>query len=144
MRMPIVNLHLRQKTSREVEEEMRFHLDMLERKYAQEGMSIADAKAAASKRFGNLDKVKKQCVHISQRNSRLRRVLKTASIITALTGLSIHLLSSDLHITHIGDTLMIIAVTGRLLLYVRGLSSGPLPATEHTSITNAPEDAART
>ena len=30
--------------------------------------------------------------------------------------------STDLHVAHIGDTLIAIAVAGRLLLYVRGLS----------------------
>ena len=132
----------------EVEEEMRFHMEMLERKYAQQGMSIADAKAAALRRFGNLDRVKKQCVHISRRNTLLRRVLKTASIVIALIGLSIHILSPDQKIAHIGDTLIMIAVAGRLLLYVRGLGSWSFfPATKQTSlsvVTDTPEDAART
>jgi hypothetical protein len=54
-----------QKTPFEVEEELRFHIEMLERKYAQQGMSAADAKAAALRRFGNIETVKKQCAHIS-------------------------------------------------------------------------------
>ena len=112
----------RRKTPPEVEEEMQFHIEMLERKYAQQGMSIADAKAAALRRFGNLETFKQQCVDISSRNSLLRRMLKIASIVLALTGLSIRILSSDVKIAHIGDTLIMIAVSGRLLLYVRGMT----------------------
>ena len=150
MRTPIANLLLRSnrgKTPFEVDEEMQFHIDMLERKYSQQGMSIADAKAAALRRFGNLEVVK-QCVDISRRNSLLRRVLKTASVVIALSGLLIRILSSDLNIAHIGDTLIMIAVSGRLLLYVRGLNPWTfLPSTRQTSLSvvaNTPDDAART
>jgi hypothetical protein len=148
MRTAIVNLLLRskrQKTPFEVEEELQFHIEMLERKYAQEGMSAADAKAAALIRFGNLETVKKQCVDISRRNSLLRRVLKTSSILMALTGLSIHLFSSDLKIARIGHMLIMIAVSGRLLLYVRGLSPWTfLPGPKEASPSVVPEDGART
>jgi len=41
----------RRKTVFEVEEELRFHIEMLERKYAQQGMPGAHAKAAALKRL---------------------------------------------------------------------------------------------
>lgn len=124
MKLPIVKSLRRRKTAFEVEEELRFHLEMLELKYAQQGMSIATARAAALKRFGNLETVKQQCVHISRRNSLLRRVLKTALIVIAIIGLSIRILSPDPNIAHIGDTLIMIAIAGRLLLYVRGLSPG--------------------
>ena len=151
MRTPIVNLLMRsnrQKTVFEVEDQMQFHIEMLERKYAQQGMSIADAKAAALRRFGNLERVKKQCVDISRRNSLLRRVLKTASIIIALTGLSIRILSPDVKIAHIGETLIMVALAGRLLLYVRGLTPWTfLPETKRTSLSvvaSTPEDGART
>lgn len=147
----MVNLLMRsnrQKTPFEVEEELQFHIEMLERKYAHQGMSIADAKAAALKRFGNLEAVKKQCVDISRRNSLLRRVLKTSSIVIALLGLSIHIHSSNFKIAQIGHILIMIAVAGRLLLYVRGLSPWTfLPETKQTSlsiVTGTPEDDVRT
>ena len=107
------------KTAFEVEEELRFHVEMLERKYAQEGMTDAHAKAAAVKRFGNLERVRKQCVNISRRHSLLQRVLKASSILIALTGLAIHAISSDFSVARIGTVLIIIAISGRLLLHVR-------------------------
>ena len=137
----------RKKTVFEVEEEFQFHIEMLERKYAQQGMSNAHAKAAALRRFGNLERIKKQCVDISSRNSVLRRVLKTSAILLALAGLSIHFLGSDYKVVRIGHMLIMIAVTGRLLLYVRGLIPSTFsPQSNERSlsiITGGPEDGTR-
>ena len=114
---------MKKRTASEIEEELQFHIEMLERNYAQQGMPDAHAKAAALKRFGNLDRVKKQCVNITRRNSLLQRVLKISLILIALTGLTIHTLTSDYKVARIGTMLITIAISGRLLLYVRGLSS---------------------
>jgi len=128
----------------DVEDELKFHIEMLERKYAQDGMSAAAAKAAALRRFGSLEKAMKQCVDIRNRNSLLRRVLKTSLIILGLTGFTIRIVSSDRHFDHIGDILIMIAVFGRLLLYVRGLSPSTfLSGTNETCpsiVTETPHD----
>ena len=146
MKIALPNLSM--KAAVEVEEELQFHIDMLERKYAQQGMSDARAKAAALKRFGNLERVKKQCVDISRRSGPLRRVLKAALILIALIGLSIWILSPEYKVARIGNILIVIAVAGRLLLYVRGLSTPTfLPATKRTSLSvfsDPPEGGART
>ena len=146
MRVAIANVLNRADRSRiacDVEEELQFHIEMLERKFAQHGMSSADAKAAALKRFGNRDKVRNQCVEISRRSSRTRRVLKTFLILLALTGLAIHFLNADYKVARIGDTLIMIAISGRLLLFVRGLSPSTFPPARKPSlsvISNPPED----
>jgi len=148
--MKIVNLLMRpncRKIAFEVEEELQFHVEMLERKYAQQGMSDAHAKAAALKRFGNTERIKKQCVAISRRQSLLRRILKISTILIALSGLAIHTLSWDYKIGRIGTLLIVIAVSGRLLLYVRGLSPWiflPGTKTSLSVVTDTPKDAART
>ena len=148
MRIALPNFLMRpnrKKTAFEVEEELQFHIEMLERKYAQQGMSDAREKAAALRRFGNLERVKTQCVDITRRNSLLRRILKTSSILIALIGLVIQTLSSDYRVARIGGVLIMIAILGRLLLYVRGLSPWSfLPHTNRTSLTGTPEDGART
>jgi hypothetical protein len=112
----------RQQTAFDVEEELQFHIEMLEGDYTQHGMSAAEAKTAAARRFGNFERVKRQCVAIRKRNGLLRRVLKTSMIVIALIGLAIHILGSDYKVVRIGDTLIMIAIAGRLLLYVRGLT----------------------
>jgi hypothetical protein len=131
----------------DVEDELQFHIEMLERKYVQDGMSAAAARAAALRRFGSLEKAMKQCVNIRNRSSLLRRVLKTSLIILGLTGFAIRILSSDRHVDHIGDILIMIAIFSRLLLYVRGLSpSSFLSGTNETCpsiVTENPHDGSK-
>ena len=126
----------RRRIACDVEDELRFHVEMLETKYTQHGMSSAEASAAAKTRFGNFEKVKNQCVEISRRSNPLRYVLKTLSILLGLTGLLIHIVNSDFKVARIGTVLISIAILSRLLLYVRGLSpSSFLPRTNEASIS---------
>jgi len=131
----------RKQTTFEVEEELQFHIEMLQGNYTQHGMSAAEAKTAAARRFGNFERVKRQCVDIRRRNSLLRRVLKTSTILIALIGLSIHFLASNYKVERIGNTLIMIAIAGRLLIYVRGLGPSSFLRTNATSvITGTPDD----
>jgi len=134
----------RNKTALDVEEELRFHIDMLEGKYTQHGMSVGEAKTAAARRFGNLERVKRQCVDIRRRYGLLRRVLKMSTVVIALTGIAIHFLSSDYKVARIGHLFIMIAIGARLLLYVRGLGpsvffQGP-KASSLSVITDTPDD----
>ena len=149
MKIEITNLlnSKREQIAFEVEDELRFHIEMLERKYVQDGMSAAAARAAALRRFGSIEKAMKQCVDIRSRNSLLRRVLKTALILLGLTGFFIRIISSDRNFDHIGDILIMIAIFGRLLLYVRGLSPSTfLSGTNETCpsiVTESPQDSSK-
>lgn len=128
------------KTLLDVEDELQFHVEMLERKYIQEGMCATDAQAAALRRFGNFQRVKKQCVAITKRSTVFRRMLKTSLILLGLAGLSISIGSSDYKVDRVGHVLIMIAVMGRLLLYVRGLSPFTyLAGVKATSITDTSE-----
>ena len=128
----------------DVEDELHFHIEMLERKYVQDGMPPAAAKAAALRRFGSLEKAMKQCVDIRSRNSLRRRIIKASLIILGLTGLSIRILSSEVNFDHMGNIMIMIAIAGRLLLYVRGLSPSTfLSGTNETCpsiVTETPRD----
>ena len=128
----------------DVEDELQFHIEMLERKYIQDGMSPDAARSAALRRFGSLEKAMKQCVNIRSRNNLFRRILKAFLILLALLGLSIRLLSSETNFNHLGDILIMIAITGRLFLYVRGLNPSTfLSGTDETCpsiVTEAPKD----
>jgi hypothetical protein len=131
----------------EVEDELQFHIEMLERKYVQDGMSAAAARAAALRRFGSIERAMKQCVIIRSRNSLLRRALKTSLIFLGVAGFSISIISSDRHFDHIGNILLMIAIFGRLLLYVRGLSPSTfLSGTNETCpsiVTESPQDSSK-
>ena len=131
----------RKQTTFEVEEELQFHIEMLQGNYTRHGMSAAEAKTAAARRFGNFERVKRQCIDIRRRNSLLQRVLKTSTILVALIGLSIHFLASNYKVERIGNTLIMIAIAGRLLIYVRGLGPSSFLRTNATSvITCTPDD----
>jgi hypothetical protein len=106
----------------EVDEELQFHIEMLKREHVERGMSPAEAKVATLKRFGDLEKTRNQCLEISRRNHPLRPVLKALFVVVALTGFVVRILSTDPHVAHVGGTLIAVAVSGRLLLYARGLS----------------------
>lgn len=120
----------------EVEEELCLHVELLLRENIQRGMSPEDARAATLKRFGNLDRFKNECVAICRRNRPLQRAFKIFLILLGLTGLIIRIASTQLHVGRIGNTLIMVAVTARLLLYVRSLTpSSFLPRNETSSFT---------
>lgn len=54
----------------DVDDELRFHLEMRERDYLVRGMSPLDARSAASRRLGNLDAVRAACIHVITRRER--------------------------------------------------------------------------
>jgi hypothetical protein len=118
----LLNLHNRQQIALDVEDELQFHLQMLERKYLQQGMGADEARRAALRQFGNIERYKRQCVQISRRKSVLRRSLKVLLFLLGLAGLLIRILNMDYKISRVGVMLIAIAVSGRLLLYVRGLT----------------------
>jgi len=132
----LTRLHQRKELELEVEEELRLHIDLILRENIQRGMSPDEARAATLKRFGNLDRVRNECVAICRRSHPLQRAFKIFLILLALAGLIVRIASTDLHVDHIGTTLIIIALAGRLLLYVRSLSpSRFLPKNKPTSFS---------
>lgn len=106
---------------REVEEELRFHLEMLTQQQLQYSDTLEDARASALERFGDFEEVRDQCVEISKRKRAFTRALKSFFILVFLAGLLVRIFGTDLHVDRVGQMLMAIAVMGRLFLYVRGL-----------------------
>jgi hypothetical protein len=54
----------------DVDDELRFHIEMRERDYLVRGMSPTDARAAAAKRLGDLDTARAACLSVSTRRER--------------------------------------------------------------------------
>lgn len=54
----------------DVDDELRFHLEMRERDYLVRGMSPIDAHAAAARRFGNVDATRHACIQVTTRRER--------------------------------------------------------------------------
>jgi len=117
----------------EVEEELRFHLELLTEALLQQDMSQEEANAAALRRFGNVDQIKAQCVQISGKNRPVIRALKSFLILVFLMGVLVRVFSPEYHVTHVGDILIALGVLGRLLVYVRGLNPSRFLSRPETS-----------
>jgi hypothetical protein len=106
---------------REVEEELRFHLELLTEQQLEHADTLVEARASALERFGNVEQVKDQCVEISKRKHPFTRALKSLLILVFLAGVFVRIFGTDLHVLRVGQMLITVAVMGRLFLYVRGL-----------------------
>jgi hypothetical protein len=111
----------RRNVEREVESELHFHLELLIEENLRQGMTLEEAEGAASKRFGNIERIKNQCVEISKRSRPLMRVLKSFLVVVFLTGVLVRFSSADIYVAQTGNMLMIIPALGSLLLYLRDL-----------------------
>jgi hypothetical protein len=117
----------------ELEEELRFHLELLTEALLQQDMSQEEANAAALRRFGNVDQIRSQCVQISRRNRPVIRALKSFLILVFLMGVLVRIFSPEYHVTHVGDILIAVGILGRLLVYVRGLNPSSFLSKPETS-----------
>jgi hypothetical protein len=124
-----------QQIKREIDEELRFHLELLTQEHFQQDMSLAEAKAAAQRRFGNVERIKAQCVEISRRSRPLIRALKSFLILVFLVGVLVRVFSPEYHITRVGSILIAVSILSRLLLYVRGLNPSRFLSSHETSST---------
>jgi hypothetical protein len=106
---------------REVEEELRFHLDSLTEQQLQNVDTLEEARAAALRRFGNVEQVKDECVEISERRRPFTRALKSFLVLLFLAGVFVRIFGTELQVVRVGDMLITVGLMGRLFLYVRGL-----------------------
>ena len=118
---------------REVEEELRFHLELLTEQHLQHADTLVEARASALRRFGNVEQVKDQCVEISKRKRPFTRALKSFLILTFLAGIFVRIFGTELHVDRVGQMLITVAVIGRLFLYVRGLKAAGFRPKSDTS-----------
>jgi hypothetical protein len=109
-------------TRREIDEELRFHLELLTDEHRLLDMPLAEAREAALRRFGNVEQIKNECVEISRRRHPAVRLFKSFLLLVFLAGVLVRIFSPEFHLTRVGDVLMAVGVLGRLWLYVRGLN----------------------
>jgi len=107
---------------RDVEDELLFHIDLLTQQYLQQGLPLEEAREAALKRFGNMSEIKNECVKIGDRNNSLLVLLKVGLLAVFLFGVLMRIFIPIKNFTHLADVLMMLAVLGRLFMYVRGLN----------------------
>jgi hypothetical protein len=124
--LPLFKYLARPEIERDIEEELRLHLELLTAEHLQTHLSLEQATDLALERFGDYDQVRNQCVEISRRSRPLIRVLKSFLILVFLAGVLVSILSPEYHITRMGHVLMAVAGLSRLWLYVRALTSSNL------------------
>jgi hypothetical protein len=124
----------REVIERQIEEELRLHLELLTEHHLQRDMSLAEARDATVKRFGNVAQIKDQCVQIRRGNGALTRVLKSFLILIFLLGILVRVTSTELGVHHLGDILILVAVSGRLFFYVRSLRPSHFPSKHDPSL----------
>jgi hypothetical protein len=107
---------------RQVEEELRFHCEMLMEQYQEGGLSEEAARAATARRFGEVEPVRAECVKISRRNRPVVKLLKLLLFVSFITGVWLRTRGWAIQFTQMGDLLLATGVLGQLLLYVKGLS----------------------
>jgi hypothetical protein len=116
----------------QVEEELRFHCEMLTQEYEETGLSEEAARDATRRRFGNVERVQAECVEISRRNKPMMKLLKLVLLLSFITGVWLRTRGWAVQFTQMGDLLMATAMLGQLLLYVKGLRPTGYPAVKRS------------
>jgi hypothetical protein len=116
---------LKGRSDREIDEEIGHHIEMLARKNIESGASPEEARRAALRRFGDLDRVKKSCRQVKghYRAERLRKAGKLLAWPLIAYGLVLRYMGAGEYVAHIGTLLIVIAVLWRLFLYVKRASA---------------------
>jgi hypothetical protein len=106
----------------EIDEELRFHLELRMRDNRAAGMSEEAARADALRRFGDYEQVKQECR--AERSAGKMSTKAYQGIIWVMFGLGLALfLTNDIwSVRQVGKISMTIALLWRLLLYLRAVS----------------------
>lgn len=120
----------RSAAERELDEELRFHLEMRAADNLAAGMTPAEATADARRRFGDPELVKKLCREIDEDNA-LRKGLRLLLWLVVVCGAALWANRAVAQVNVLGEMLVVTAALCRLLLAFRAtrLSSlGPEPS----------------
>ena len=104
---------------KEVEEELRFHIDMQTLDYEDRGLSTEDSQVMARARFGDVEKVRKECIRIGSGTTVLIWILNSVFLLSLFVGLMLRAMVSENNLHHVGDVLMMIGGLGILLVYAK-------------------------
>ena len=108
----------------EVEEELRFHIEMQARDFESDGLPPDTAYVRATQRFGNSTKIKRECIGILVEDTRTVHVVKLLFKMLLLAGVLIKFLTSEFRQQQIGYMLLMIGVLGMLLLWAKRFTMG--------------------
>ncbi|MFN2493491.1 MAG: permease prefix domain 1-containing protein [Pyrinomonadaceae bacterium] len=116
----------------QVSDELQLHIDLSTQELIGQGMPVREAREMALKRLGNVEQIKRECTEIVRRRHPSRRALKFFVTLIFVAGVVVRCLSGELEVTHIGNTLIMVAILSGILIYVRGR---PRSLSRHGSVT---------
>jgi hypothetical protein len=105
--------------AKDVDEELRFHLEMQAGDFESRGLSPEQSEAMAKVRFGDVEKVRNECIQISARRSVLIWVLNSVFLLSLIIGFFLRLIVPEMHINRVGEVMMMIGGLGILLVYAK-------------------------
>lgn len=103
----------------DVDDELRFHLDMRAAEFERRGVTQTESEEMAKRRFGNVEKIRSECIRISARNSVLTWLLNMMFLLSLIIGLLLRSLVPQAQINRVGDVMMMIGGLGILLVYAK-------------------------
>lgn len=116
----------------EVDEELRFHIDMQTLDYQQQGLSRDESRLKAETRFGNVERIKKECVRISAGTTILIWILISVFMFCLSIGLLLRTFAMEMHVNRVGDVMMMIGGLGILLIYAKHAGAKVFDANSET------------
>jgi hypothetical protein len=106
--------------AREIDDELRFHIEMRTRDNITAGMSPEDAVADAMRRFGDFDHIRTTCEEIrKERMKSFMKLVKGLLWIVLGCGLTLKLAAQLDAVRLLGHFLTLIAILWRLLIFLR-------------------------
>jgi len=91
--------------------------------YTSLGITLEESQAMAKARFGDVEKIKGECISISTGNTFVTWVLTFVFLMTLIVGLIVRALSPEMHITRVGHVMIMIGGLGILLVYAKRAGS---------------------
>ncbi len=103
----------------EVDEELRFHLDMRTDEYTNRGLSDEESKSMAKAMFGDVEKIRTECIRIGSRSTALVWFLNSVFLVNLFVGLVLRVVAPVLTVRRVGVVMMMIGGLGVLLVYAK-------------------------
>jgi hypothetical protein len=109
---------------REIEDELRFHIEMRASDNIAAGMSPEDAVADAMRRFGDFERIRSVCEDVrKERLAGVMKVLKGSAWVLLGCGLMLKMSSNILSFQNVGEFLILISLLWRLLIHLREMQT---------------------
>jgi hypothetical protein len=103
----------------EVDDELRFHLDMRADEFQRSGLTRDTSESLAQERFGDVEKIRSECIQISSRKTVLIWLLNTLFMMSLLFGLFLRFFAVQTQVNRVGNVMVMIGGLGILLVYAK-------------------------